>query len=158
MIVPRVGFNSEIMQCHTCGKNVFHKVVCPEPALIFDDAHDLRASYGMLYTHPGCGNFLVVFLVLSGKLLPFVLLDRLYDFHSLRPIALVSRILIQGARHRERIHRVGHLLVVGLARNGLTDKYDQTSHRYNDGVLDRVPFSCRCNAPFAYESTVMFKS
>ena len=71
---------------------------------------------------------------------PFGLLDRLYDFHPLRLIALVSRILIQGARHRKRIHCVSHLLVVGLARNGLTDKYDQTSHRYNDGVLDRVPF------------------
>ena len=57
----------------------------------------------------------------------------------LRMLTLVSRILIQGARHRERIHCVSHLLVVGLARNGLTDKYDQTSHRYNDGVLDRVP-------------------
>lgn len=140
MIVPRVDFNSEIMQCHTCGKDVFYKVVCPEPALVFDDAHDFRASYGMFYTHPDGGNFLVVFLVLPGKLFPFGLLDRLYDFHPLRLIALVSRILIQGARHRKRIHCVSHLLVVGLARNGLTDKYDQTSHRYNDGVLDRVPF------------------
>ena len=52
MIVPRVDFNSEIMQCHTCGKDVFYKVVCPEPALVFDDAHDFRASYGMFYTHP----------------------------------------------------------------------------------------------------------
>ena len=140
MIVPRVDFNSEIMQCHTCGKDVFYKVVRPEPALVFDDAHDFRASYDMFYTHPDGGNFLVVFLVLPGKLFPFGLLDRLYDFHPLRLIALVSRILIQGARHRKRIHCVSHLLVVGLARNGLTDKYDQTSHRYNDGVLDRVPF------------------
>ena len=139
MIVPRVDFNSEIMQCHTCGKDVFYKVVCPEPALVFDDAHDFRASYDMFYTHPDGGNFLVVFLVLPGKLFPFGLLDRLYDFHPLRLIALVSRILIQGARHRKRIHCVSHLLVVGLARNGLTDKYNQTSHRYNDGVLDRVP-------------------
>ena len=140
MIVPRVDFNSEIMQCHTCGKDVFYKVVRPEPALVFDDAHDFRASYDMFYTHPDGGNFLVVFLVLPGKLFPFGLLDRLYDFHPLRLIALVSRILIQGARHRKRIHCVSHLLVVGLARNGLTDKYNQTSHRYNDGVLDRVPF------------------
>lgn len=81
MIVPRVDFNSKIMQCHTCGKDVFYKVVCPEPALVFDDAHDFRASYGMFYTHPDGGNFLVVFLVLPGKLFPFGLLDRLYDFH-----------------------------------------------------------------------------
>ena len=109
MIVPRVDFNSEIMQCHTCGKDVFYKVVCPEPALVFDDAHDFRASYDMFYTHPDGGNFLVVFLVLPGKFFPFGLLDRLYDFHPLRLIALVSRILIQGARHRKRINECPQL-------------------------------------------------
>ena len=62
MIVPRFDFNSEIMQGHARGKNVFHKVVCPEPALIFDDAHDLRASYGMFYARPDGGYLPVTWL------------------------------------------------------------------------------------------------
>lgn len=67
MIVSRVNFNSEIMQGHTCGKDILHKVVRPKPALVFDDAHDFRASYGMLYAHLDGGNFPVIFLVLFGK-------------------------------------------------------------------------------------------
>lgn len=139
MIVPRVDFDSEIMQSHTCGKNILNKIVSSKPAFVFDDAHDLCASYDMFYTYPDGGNFPVVFPGLFGKFLPFGLLERLYDFHPFRSIALISRILIQGTRHRERIHRISHPLVVGLARNGLADKDDKASHRYNDGVLDRMP-------------------
>ena len=138
MIVPGVDFNSEIMQGHTCRKNILHKVVSPEPALVFDDAHDFRASYGMFYAHPDGGNLSVVFLILLGKFLPFGLLNRLYDFYPLRRITLISGILVQGTRHGKRIHGVGHLLVVGLARNSLADKYNQAGHCDYDSVLDRM--------------------
>ncbi len=135
MIVPSVDFDSEIMQSQTCGKNILHKAVCPEPALVLDDAHDLCASCDMFYTYPDGGNFPVVFPGLSGKFFPFGLPDRLYDFHPFRFIALIFCI----PRYRERIHCVGRLLAVGLARNGLTDKYDRTRQRCNDGVPDRMP-------------------
>ena len=63
MVVPRIDLNSKIMQCHTCGKNALHKAVCPEPALVFNDAHDLRASYGMFYTHPDSFAVVPIFVV-----------------------------------------------------------------------------------------------
>ena len=138
------------MQGYTSGKDILHKVVCLEPALVFDDAHGLRASYGMLNTHPDGGNLPIMFLVLLGKLLPFGFLNRVYDFHSFWPIALVSGILIQGARYGKRIQGVGNLLVVFFARNGLDDKYYQARHRNDDGVLDCSRFFCRCNVQPAH--------
>ena len=61
MIVPRADFDSEIMQSHTCEKNILHAVVSFEPALVFDSAHDFRTSHG-IYAHPDGGNLSVVFL------------------------------------------------------------------------------------------------
>ena len=36
MVIPRVDFDSEIMQGHARGKDTLHKVVCPGPALAFE--------------------------------------------------------------------------------------------------------------------------
>lgn len=139
-MLPSVHTNPQIMQCSTCSKYVLNKVIRPKSAFIFDNAHELGTSDGVLYPNPYSGNTPVVLFFFCREFLSPAFLDRLYDFHSFRGISLIACILVQGAWNREGIHRVRHLLVVHLSGNGPADEDYQARNSNNDGILDRVTF------------------
>lgn len=126
------------MQSSTCSKNTFYKKVGSESAFFFDNSHEFGTSYGMFDTYPNAGNFPVELFFFSRKHLSF--LDRLYDYHLIGGISLISGVLIQGARYGKRIHRVSHLFIMCFPTNGLADKENQTGNGNNNGILDRMTF------------------
>ena len=49
--MPRIKFNSEIMQGSTGFKDMTDKIAGSEPALIFDDPHVFDAADGMFHPY-----------------------------------------------------------------------------------------------------------
>jgi len=125
--MPRIYFDSEIMQSSTSFENSPDKVVCPKSAFIFDNSHEFDAAYGMFYPYPERRNFPVVFFFFWGKHPAFGLFYGLHNGNIFRIVALITGILIQYAGGSKGIHRISYFFVVHLSANTITDKQDKTA-------------------------------
>lgn len=128
------------MQSSTCNKNPFNEEVGSEPTFIFDNPHDLGTSDSMFHTYSNARYLPVELLLFLRQCFPFSLLYRLYGCHLLGCISLISGILIQNARDRERIHCVCHLFVMRFTGNSLANEKNQTGHSNHDCIFHCMTF------------------
>ena len=133
--MPRIDFDSEIMESSTRFKDSSDKVISSEPALVFGYSHAFGTSYSMLDPYPEGGYLPVMFFLLWSKLSTLWFLQRLYNNHLLRLVPLVSGILVQYTGRRERIHRLGDLLIMCLSAKTWTDKQHKAAGSDDQGIL-----------------------
>jgi hypothetical protein len=145
--MPGIDFYSEIMYRRTGSKYSLNKVVCSEPALVFDYSHAFGTSYGVLHPYPERRDFPVVFFFLCGKFLSFGLFHRLYNGNPIRTISLISSVLIQYAGIWKRIHGVSYLFIMYLSTKTRADKKQQAAGGSDYGILEGV---------FLFLTTVIF--
>jgi hypothetical protein len=89
--MPRINFNSEVMQSSTSLKDTVDKVVCPKPALIFDNPQMPGAANSMLHPYSERSNLPVVFFLFPDKASPFGLFYGLFKNNTIRSESLSIR-------------------------------------------------------------------
>jgi hypothetical protein len=91
--MPRINFNSEVMQSSRGFKDTVDKVVCPKPALIFDNPQVPGAANSMLHPYSERSNLPVVSFLFPGKASPFGLFYGLFKNNAIRSESLSIRYL-----------------------------------------------------------------
>jgi hypothetical protein len=82
--MPRIDFNSKIMDSGTSFKDSLNEVVDPKPALILNDSHAFCTPYGMLHSYSKRENFPVVLFFFLREFSAFGLFYRLRNNNSIR--------------------------------------------------------------------------
>lgn len=136
--MPRVHFNSEIMQSGACPVYLFRKIVGSKPAFILNNSHALCTADGVLYPDSERRDRSVVFFFSIGKFPSPGFLYGLHYLNTLRLITLIAGILIQHAGIGKRIHRIGCFFIVYLSGNTLADKKNHTGRENNHCVFKRM--------------------
>lgn len=113
-----------------------HIVVCPESALVFDNAETFGTADSMFHTDYSRRYILVLSLLLRRKLSAFWLLCRLHDHGICRSVSLITGILPKLAQKRKIILCVSDCLVVYGTRDSLSNKKNDGCHRGYDRILD----------------------
>jgi hypothetical protein len=90
--MPRINFNSEVMQSSTGFKDTVDKVVGSKPAFIFDNPQALCAANSMLHPYPERSNLPAVFFLFPGKASSLGLFYGLFNNNAIRSESLISGI------------------------------------------------------------------
>ncbi len=115
----------KIMQGGTGQEDFMGKLVFTQTTLVFENAVAFDTADGVFNADPKSGNNPVGLFLLSCQFFTTRLFHRLLNGYAFRTVALIAGILPEGKAFRNRIVRIGQLLIVGFTRNGGTYKQDQ---------------------------------